>query len=107
MSEPQHDIYRMAVEQGCNWPGCHCPIPTVYCKGLTQSAAKYKSEKKSPGATTWQSSQTGQRTPATNFDWEITQAIIHLKNAASVTDSNRAHLLLSAVQIAKGVRESE
>lgn len=49
----------------------------------------------------------GRRTPATSFDWEITQAIIHPKNAASVTDSHRAHLLQSAIGIAKGVRESE
>lgn len=47
------------------------------------------------------------RKPTTSFDWELQQAIIHLKNAASVTDSHRAHLLQSAVSIAKGVRESE
>jgi hypothetical protein len=74
---------------------------------LVQEHGRHKGNKKSPDTAAWQSSQTGQRTPATNFDWEVTQAIIHLKNAASVTDSNRAHLLLSAVQIAKGVRESE
>jgi hypothetical protein len=46
------------------------------------------------------------RTPATNFDWELAQAIIHLKNAISVTDSQRAQLLKSALIITKGVRES-
>lgn len=106
MSEPQHDIYRMAVERGCNWPGCHCPIPTSYCRGLVQEHARYKGNKKSPDTAAWQSSQTGQRTPATNFDWELTQAINHLKSAIAVTDSHRAHLLQSAMQIIKGVRES-
>ena len=48
----------------------------------------------------------GKRTPATNFDWELAQAIIHLKSAISATDSHRAHLLQSAMQIVKGVRES-
>lgn len=49
----------------------------------------------------------GLRTPATCFDWELSQAIIHLKNAISVTDSHRAHLLQSAISIAKGVREND
>lgn len=82
----QHDIYRMAVEQG---------------------GGEVRRNNDVLDAVSYQSPQPGNRTPATNLDWEITQAIIHLKNAASVTDSNRAHLLLSAVQIAKGVRESE
>lgn len=43
---------------------------------------------------------------ATGFDWELTQAINHLKNAISVTDNQRGHLLLSAMQVIKGVRES-
>lgn len=86
MSEPQHDIYSMAVEQG---------------------GSEVRRNNDVLDAVSYQSPQTGQRTPATCFDWELSQAIIHLKNAASVTDSNRAHLLLSAVQIAKGVRESE
>ncbi len=44
--------------------------------------------------------------PATVFDWELQCAINHLKAAISVTDNRRAHLLLSATQIIKGVRES-
>lgn len=43
---------------------------------------------------------------ATGFDWELVQAINHLQAAISVTDNQRAHLLLSAVQVIKGVRES-
>jgi hypothetical protein len=47
------------------------------------------------------------RKPVTSFDWELAQAIIHLKNAISVTDSHRAHLLQTALNITKGVRESD
>lgn len=43
---------------------------------------------------------------ATGFDWELLQAINHLQKAISVTDNHRAHALLSASQIIKGVRES-
>ena len=51
--------------------------------------------------------RTEHRKPVTSFDWELQQALIHLQNAISVTDSRRAHLLQAAVQITKGVRESE
>jgi hypothetical protein len=44
---------------------------------------------------------------ATGFDWELQQALNHLQNAISMTDSHRAHLLLSALQVIKGVRESD
>ena len=44
--------------------------------------------------------------PATGLDWELQQALIHLQNAISMTDSHRGHLLLSAKQTIKGVRES-
>lgn len=44
--------------------------------------------------------------PVTGFDWELQCAINHLKAAISVTDNRRAHLLLSATQIIKGVKES-
>jgi hypothetical protein len=47
-----------------------------------------------------------QRKPTTSLDWELTQALIHLQNAISVADSHRGHLLTSALQITKGVRES-
>ena len=51
--------------------------------------------------------RTEQRKPTTSFDWELQQALIHLQNAISVTDSRRGHLLQAAVSIAKGVRESD
>jgi len=51
--------------------------------------------------------RTEHRKPVTSFDWELQQALIHLQNAISVTDSRRAHLLQAAVQVTKGVRESE
>lgn len=47
------------------------------------------------------------RKPVTSLDWELQQALIHLQNAISVTDSHRAHLLTSCKQIIKGVRESD
>ncbi|MBV2128179.1 hypothetical protein [Arsukibacterium indicum] len=47
------------------------------------------------------------RQPVTSLDWELLQAINHLQNAISVTDSKRGHLLQAAMMIAKGVRESE
>lgn len=43
---------------------------------------------------------------ATSFDWEINQALIHLRNAMAMTDNHRAHLLNSAFGITKGVKES-
>ena len=42
----------------------------------------------------------------TGVDWELQQALNHLQNAISMTDSRRAHLLLSAKQTIKGVRKS-
>jgi hypothetical protein len=51
--------------------------------------------------------RTEHRKPVTSFDWELQQALIHLQNAISVTDSRRGHLLQAAVSITKGVRESE
>lgn len=51
--------------------------------------------------------RTEHRKPVTSFDWELQQALIHLQNAISVTDSRRAHLLQAAVSIVKGVRESD
>lgn len=86
MSEPQHDIYSMAVEQG---------------------GSEVRRNNDVLDAVSYQSPQPAKRTPATCFDWELSQAIIHLKNAISVTDSHRAHLLQSAIGIAKGVRESD
>ncbi|MCB5226221.1 hypothetical protein JAO78_005265 [Alishewanella sp. 16-MA] len=53
-----------------------------------------------------QQNQTNEQKPASCLDWELTQALIHLNNAKGLTDSRRAHLLLSAAQIVKGVRES-
>ena len=44
--------------------------------------------------------------PATGVDWELQQALNHLQNAISMIDSRRAHLLISAKQTIKGVRES-
>ncbi len=46
------------------------------------------------------------RPVATCFDWELQQALIHLRNAIAMTDNHRAHLLNSAVCITKGVKES-
>ncbi|WP_423186794.1 hypothetical protein ACO1PK_00845 [Alishewanella sp. d11] len=43
---------------------------------------------------------------ATQLDWELQQALIHLRNAMAMTDNHRAHLLNSAVCITKGVKES-
>ena len=43
---------------------------------------------------------------ATGFDWELQQALIHLRNAMAMTDNHRAHLLNSALSITKGVKES-
>lgn len=39
------------------------------------------------------------------FDWNLQQAILHLQRAISVTDSNRAHFLVSAKNIIQGVKE--
>lgn len=46
------------------------------------------------------------RPAATCFDWELQQALIHLRNAIAMADNHRAHLLNSAVCITKGVKES-
>lgn len=43
---------------------------------------------------------------ATGLDWELQQALIHLRNAMAMTDNHHAHLLNSAVCITKGVKES-
>lgn len=43
---------------------------------------------------------------ATGFDWELQQVLIHLRNAISLTNNQRAHLLHSAEVVIKGVRES-
>lgn len=43
----------------------------------------------------------------TSLDWELQQATIHLKTAISLADPAKAHLLTAALQITKGVRESE
>lgn len=43
---------------------------------------------------------------ATGFDWELQQALIHLRNAMAMTDNHRSHLLNSASSIVKGVKES-
>lgn len=43
---------------------------------------------------------------ASGFDWELQQALIHLRNAKAMTDNHRAHLLDSAASIVKGVKES-
>jgi|GEM_PF-3200420 len=43
---------------------------------------------------------------ATGFDWELQQALIHLRNAMAMADNHRAHLLNSAMCITKGVKES-
>jgi hypothetical protein len=48
-----------------------------------------------------------EKQPATGVDWELQQALIHLQNAISMTDSHRAHLLQSALSITKGVRDSD
>lgn len=48
-----------------------------------------------------------QRKPVTSFDWELTQALNHLQNAITVTSADRAHKLLAAKNIIKGVREAE
>jgi len=42
---------------------------------------------------------------ATGFDWELVQAINHLQAAISVTDNQRAHVLLAAKSIIQGVKE--
>ena len=42
-----------------------------------------------------------------SLEYELQQAIEHLKNAIAMTDSHRAHLLLSAKQIIKGVAEHD
>lgn len=42
---------------------------------------------------------------ATGFDWELLQAINHLQRAISVTDNQRAHLLVAAKNIIQGVKE--
>lgn len=46
------------------------------------------------------------RPVATCFDWELQQALIHLRNAMAMADNHRAHLLNSASSIIKGVKES-
>ncbi|KRS22836.1 hypothetical protein AAY72_01610 [Alishewanella sp. WH16-1] len=92
----QHDIYRMAVEQGCNWPKCGCQVPSRDCNGLT-GPAKNKA---------FEQSTCDKRPLANGFDWELQQALIHLRNAMSMTDSRRSHLLISASTIVKGVKES-
>lgn len=43
---------------------------------------------------------------ATGLDWELQQALIHLRNARAMTDNHRSHLLDSAASIVKGVKES-
>ena len=45
------------------------------------------------------------RPVATCFDWELQQTILHINKAISVTDSARAHFLVSAKNIIQGVKE--
>lgn len=92
----QHYIYQMAVEQGCSWPKCGCQVPSRDCNGLNGPAKNKALEQR-----------TGDKRPLANgFDWELQQALIHLRNAMAMTDNHRAHLLNSASSIVKGVKES-
>lgn len=42
---------------------------------------------------------------ATGLDWELQQALIHLRNARGLTNNHSAHLLDTASSIIKGVKE--
>lgn len=87
------------------YPQCACASPTMCGNILTPQ----RNQPNLHQMITEQNPErrTEQRKPTTSLDWELQQALIHLQNAISVTDSRRGHLLQAAVQIAKGVRESE
>ncbi|MBV2127940.1 hypothetical protein [Arsukibacterium indicum] len=40
------------------------------------------------------------------LDWELVQALCHINNAMALTDNRRGHLLQTALNIVKGVKES-
>lgn len=109
----------------CEWPHCLCSNPTSFCAALgrltPQQNGGFPTEhcndvKHSQGSQpnlyqmiTEQNPErrSEQRKPVTSFDWELTQALNHLQNAISVTDSASAHKLIADKNIIKGVRESD